>query len=199
MYDLKAVLTGASLIVVQALVSCTGGSDETGLPEKHHAFESAVAYADWPSGLSLRAFALHDTVRLGSPVEIVYVVRNRGVRQVYRNDSRFVHLEVRDPSGQLLTREYDVPPEVHLGGIVDVVLPDHGFLGGVLDLGCGTDGYAAGVPKAAQCDWRYSLSTPGPYKVVLQYRPVPAPNRPTVDARRFQHLQADTVEFTLIP
>ena len=185
-----------SFITTQCLVmSCTSRSYDAGMHRPHADKAVTLDPNMWPMGVSLAAQPIRDTVVIGSPIEVAYLVRNRGGVTLYRNDPRYFQFEIRSPSGVLLERSNNTPQEGQLGAVMDLTLPNGSLFGSVIDLTCGSNGYLASGTSSPACDWKYSFLGPGNYLVLVKYQPVapPLPKGAVVAG-----MQADSFTITLI-
>jgi hypothetical protein len=114
---------------------------------------------------------IQDTIRVGEPAQLLYLIRNSGTLLSFRNDPTFFEFEVTDPSGKRLRPSLTTEPP-SLGGVPELALPPGGVVGQIVDLSCGTWLYVD--ETSSKCAYRYSFELPGAYSVRLRYAP-PAP------------------------
>lgn len=173
----KTLRTRTREVVLLSTVACaTAGMNACHRPSGSagsvHAGSAGVstALAQGKAGLRLEASAEKDVIADADPLVITYVVRNTGPVQRFRNDPGFVSFDVVSPSGSQLRPEMEAEPP-SLGTEADVLIPEGGFIGQRVNLRCASSRFSP-YPYGRGgnlCFWKFELSEPGEYRVVVRY------------------------------
>ncbi len=149
---------------------------------------------------TLRLIVLEPVVRDGDSIPVMYVVRNDGPPLTFLNDPVFFTFIVLGPGGRVIEPEYLVKDNMALGSEAESTIPTGGWLGREVNLACLTLGFEPWQNSVGPgCRLKYSVTTPGGYEVVLQYRREPPPNSTAQLPVSRLILQSDTVRFEYRP
>jgi hypothetical protein len=121
------------------------------------------------TGLSLRAFAVSDTVRSPNDAAVVLMLHSGGAPVVIRNHPSYYSLQVVDSDGRELTPDGSYYESPVLGRRADVTLPRNGLLGQVLGLWCALPPFDP-VKATNRCMWRYPILNGSTYQIAARYR-----------------------------
>lgn len=146
--------------------------DQTGAASAAMPVSTAMLISsDWAAdtGLSLRAFALVDTVRSADAAGVVVLLHNGGTPVAIRNHPSYYSLQVRDPEGRELTPGASYYEAPLLGSKADLVLPRNGVLGQVLSLSCAVPPFDS-IKATDRCMWRFPITKTGTYLITARYR-----------------------------
>ena len=132
------------------------------------------------TGIELRAVVLRDTVNAGdrTPVEVLYAIVNGPLRRPFDNEAERYRVVVVGPDNQPAKRLAWSSPGVGLGPRADMQLPAGGVLIQREDLRCVRGHAYSAVPLTEikhHCLAVYALTTPGRYRVIVEYFGGPRP------------------------
>ena len=140
----------------------------------------------------LRLSAVRDSVQRGDPVEVVYLLHNRG-RDTTITNPLLVPFQVRGPTGKEIHAQQFFE-FAEMGDVLNVHLPQGGVVGRVVNLAC--------LPYRTQdpnhpCQFEFSLDEPGDYRITARHfwlkRPI---GKPDV---RSDSIVSNEVRITILP
>lgn len=157
----------AVLLSFAFLSACTSSAPDSGGLTLHD--REALLSKRLARGLEMRAFLSRDTVDRNEPVEVLFFIVNGPTPMPFLNHPSRIGVTVETESGASAPISSSHAVDATPGTQVQLTLPANGIFGQRENLYCIENSGYAPRRQPGSCEVQYDLSSPGRYRVIVQY------------------------------